>query len=458
MWKKPYGNNGKDISRDRLRRHALRQSCRPRRSAAVVRHAHAKGINYFDTAPYYCDDRSEEIMGRAFRTMPRDTFHVSTKCIEADGAKLRASLERSLTRLGVDSIDFFHIWCLLRPEQLDERRRGGAIAAAQRAKEEGLIKHLVVSSHLNGEDNAAVLDSGLFEGITIGYNAINFPFRGKTLEAAARHNLGVATMNPLGGGLIPRNAKRLAFLMGPQDKDVVQAALRFNVSQPAITCALVGFSCEREVDEAVAAVENFQPYPAEHIERVKAGIGAGSPGSALAASTACRARRGCRFRSSWIPSTRRSSRDGRRDEGPVEVALVAAGLGCRGVHRVRRLRRAVHAAPADPREAEGHRGAGVGRATLARSVPVGSAALASGATAEDVTPIGGSPFSRRPPQRRQRKPTAPCGCRGWKCRGRCGLLLLQRAGIAVGGGARSFSAGWPSNSVRIGFRAFAHIS
>jgi len=278
MWKKTYGKTGKDISVIGFGGMRFANPADLDTSAAVVRHAHAKGINYFDTAPYYCDDRSEEIMGRAFQAMPRESFYVSTKCIEADGDKLRASLERSLTRLGVDSIDFFHIWCLLRPEQLDERRKGGAIAAAQRAKEEGLIKHLVVSSHLNGEDNAAVLDAGLFEGITIGYNAINFPFRAKTLEAAARHNLGVATMNPLGGGMIPRNAKRLAFLMGPQDKDVVQAALRFNVSQPAITCALVGFSCEREVDEAVAAVENFQPYPAAHIERVKSGIGSSFEG------------------------------------------------------------------------------------------------------------------------------------------------------------------------------------
>jgi predicted aldo/keto reductase-like oxidoreductase len=85
-------------------------------------------------------------------------------------------------------------------------------------------------------------------------------------------------MNPLGGGLIPRNAARLAFLKGPQDRDVVQAAIRFNVSQPAITAALVGFSSEREVDEAVAAVEHFEPYPAAHIEQVKAGIGASFDG------------------------------------------------------------------------------------------------------------------------------------------------------------------------------------
>lgn len=278
MWTKPYGKAGVDISVIAFGGMRFANPADLDASAAVVRHAHAKGVNYFDTAPYYCDDRSEEIMGRAFRTLPRSSFYVSTKCGSPDAGELRASLERSLKRLQVDCIDFFHIWCLLRPEQLEERIRKGAIGAAQKAKEEGLIKHLVVSSHLGGEDNATVLDSGLFEGITIGYNALNFPFRAKTLEAAARHNVGVVTMNPLGGGLIPRNAERLAFLKGPRDRDVVQAAIRFNVSQPAITAALVGFSCEREVDEAVAAVEDFSPYPATHIEQVKANIGASFEG------------------------------------------------------------------------------------------------------------------------------------------------------------------------------------
>lgn len=278
MWTKPYGKTGVNVTVIGFGGMRFAHPADLDGSAAIVRYAHSHGINYFDTAPYYCDDKSEEIVGLALRNLPRESFYVSTKCSAADGGELRASLEKSLQRLQTGWIDFFHIWCLLRPDQLEERIRKGAIAAAQKAKEEGLIKHLVVSSHLGGEDNATVLDSGLFEGITIGYNALNFPFRAKTLDAAARHNVGVVTMNPLGGGLIPRNAARLAFLKGPQDRDVVQAALRFNVSQPAITVALVGFSAEREVDEAVVAVENFKPYSAEHIEQVKANIGASFEG------------------------------------------------------------------------------------------------------------------------------------------------------------------------------------
>jgi len=272
MWKKPYGRTGKNISVIGFGGMRFAHPEDLDQSAQLLRHAHAKGINYFDTAPYYCEDRSEDIFGRGLKGLSRDSFFVSTKCAEADGDKLRASLERSLTRLSTGYIDFFHIWCLLRPEQLAERTAGGAIAAALKAKEEGLVKHVVVSSHLEGAQIAEVLASGHFEGMTIGYNAINFPYRQKALDAALQHQVGVVTMNPLGGGLIPRNAARLGFIKGPQDKDVVQAAIRFNVSQPAITAALVGFANTQEIDDAVAAVENFTPYSAEHIEQVKAGI------------------------------------------------------------------------------------------------------------------------------------------------------------------------------------------
>lgn len=278
MWKKSYGKTGKEISVIGFGGMRFEKPNDLDHSAELVVYARSKGINYLDTAPFYCEDHSEDIFGAAIKQLPRDSFYISTKCGKATGSELRASLEKSLKRLNVQYIDFFHIWCLLFPNQLAERIAGGAIPEAIKAKEEGLIKHLVVSAHLGGDDIATVLDSGHFEGMTIGYNALNFPFRAKGLEAAARHQVGVVTMNPLGGGLIPRHPDRLAFLKGPDDRDVVQAALRFNVSQPAITAALVGFSNKAEVDQAVAAVENFQPYPPEHIQRVKSHIAANFEG------------------------------------------------------------------------------------------------------------------------------------------------------------------------------------
>ncbi len=41
--------------------------------AEVALYAHEKGINYFDTAPFYCDDKSEIITGIALSQLPRDS-------------------------------------------------------------------------------------------------------------------------------------------------------------------------------------------------------------------------------------------------------------------------------------------------------------------------------------------------------------------------------------------------
>ena len=269
MWTKPYGATGKDISVISFGGMRFEKPDDIDAMADVVLHAHRRGINYFDTAPYYCGDKSEDIVGAAIRQMTPGTFHVSTKCSADSGDELRASLERSLKRLHVEKIDFFHVWCLLNLDQWQARKDGGAVAAALKARDEGLIEHVVVSSHMNGRDLGQVLSEGLFDGVTLGYCAINFPFRDEAVNIAGQRNLGVVTMNPLGGGLIPDHADRFDFLKGPGDPSVVAAALRFNVSNPHITSALVGFSNKAQVDEAVEAVAEFKPYDRAHIEAVR---------------------------------------------------------------------------------------------------------------------------------------------------------------------------------------------
>lgn len=252
MQTKPYGQTGKRVSVIAFGGMRFEQPADLAASADLVRYAHSRGINYFDTAPYYCDDRSEDIFGAALSTLPRDTFVVSTKSGESDGAKLRAQLERSLERLRLDRIDFFHVWCLMSLEDWESRRRGGAVDAVLRAQQDGLVGHVVCSSHMDGDAIAQVLDTGSFAGVTLGYNAINFPYREAAVRAAGRRGLGVVAMNPLSGGLIPQNPGRFSFLARPDDPSVVAGALRFVVSDPDVTAALVGFARREEIDAAVA--------------------------------------------------------------------------------------------------------------------------------------------------------------------------------------------------------------
>jgi len=274
MWYKEYGKTDKRISAVSFGAMRFDNPDDIDASAQVVLHAHRRGINYFDTAPGYCKDKSEDIVGAAVRQMKPDTFYLSTKCMAASGVDLRKSLERSLIRLGVAKIDFFHIWCLVRPEQWQERLDGGAVEAAMRAKEEGLIDHLVVSSHLPGAALRKVLETGVFEGVTLGYCALNAAYRQEAVNSAGAMGMGVVTMNPLGGGVIPQNAKRFECLQGPGDPSVVAGAIRFNVSQKAVTSALVGFTTKKHVDDACDAVDNFMPYDSARLESIRKNLGA----------------------------------------------------------------------------------------------------------------------------------------------------------------------------------------
>jgi predicted aldo/keto reductase-like oxidoreductase len=157
-------------------------------------------------------------------------------------------------------------------EDWEDRKQNGAVEAALQAQDEGLIGHLLCSSHMEGEGLARVLDEKIFEGVLLGYNAINFPYRRTAVEQAGKQEIGVVTMNPLGGGLIPQNPERFAFLKTETADNVVSAALQFNLSHPAITTALVGFANNQEIDQAVAAANNFVPYSQKQQQKLQQNI------------------------------------------------------------------------------------------------------------------------------------------------------------------------------------------
>jgi aryl-alcohol dehydrogenase-like predicted oxidoreductase len=73
-----YGKTGKKVSAVGFGGMRFDETKSNAENAELVRYANSKGINYFDTAPGYCSDTSEDIFGEAFKDMPGD-FYVSTK-------------------------------------------------------------------------------------------------------------------------------------------------------------------------------------------------------------------------------------------------------------------------------------------------------------------------------------------------------------------------------------------
>ncbi len=238
--------------------------------AEVVYHAFERGVNYFDTAPMYSKDRSETIVGRAVPEMRKTgrPFFVTSKSCASEAKYVRKDLERSLERLNVEAIDFYYVWSLIQPHQLGERRAGGALDEFRKAKEEGLVKHLCVSTHLGHEHVVAMLDEseGLFEGVLLGLNALNGRMRLSAIREAARRGMGIGTMNSLAGGLLTAYAEHFEFLKRPEDVSILDTALRFNLSVPEVCVALVGFRNKQDVDTAVDAVERIQLLNASELE------------------------------------------------------------------------------------------------------------------------------------------------------------------------------------------------
>lgn len=227
------------------------------------------GINYFDTAPGYCDRKSEVIFGRAFKQMKGD-FYVSTKSGAKTADKLREDLENSLRIMDLQKIDFYHIWCVVTME--DYRARmvpGGPYEAALKAKSEGLIDHVVISTHCNGDEIETIVNEDAYEGITLGYNIMNFPYRKKGLEAAYNKGLGVVTMNPLGGGVIPANENYLSFIKDNEDDSLVESAIRFNASHKEITTVLTGISRIEDVIENAQIGNRIEPLSEERLKIIE---------------------------------------------------------------------------------------------------------------------------------------------------------------------------------------------
>jgi hypothetical protein len=289
--------------------------------ARAVYRAFERGVNYFDTAPYYCNDKSEDILGRAVKEMKKAgrKFYVATKTGVKNGREVRPQLERSLKRLNVDCIDFYHVWCLIHASQLPERKANGVLDEFRKAKEEGLIRHVCVSTHLGHDAVGPMLDlgDGLFEGMLIGLNMLNFNMRLPGAKAAAQRGMGVVTMNTLGGGLLMDHSDHYKHLLRKGDPSLLDTALRFNLSLPEVTTALIGFRNEGDVDSALDAYERVKILSPRRLEEFKKSVIAAS----LDFCTQCNYCRDCPVE---IPIVRfmeaynhRIVTDGKKPEAPI---------------------------------------------------------------------------------------------------------------------------------------------
>ncbi|GAB3660288.1 aldo/keto reductase [Glycomyces tarimensis] len=232
-------------------------------------------INFLDTSNGY--GLAERRVGEAIRRrggLP-EGFILQTK-VDPDpttgdysGERVRASVEESLERLGVDH---FPILALHDPEFMsqDGFAPGGALEALVELRESGVADHLAVASG-SLEVTERYLETGEF-AVVLNHNRYTLLNRSaEALYTKARENgLGVLNAAPYGGGMLvkgpeaqPKYAYRVrddafresAVAMAAACERVgiplAAAALQFSVRSPLVDSTVVGVTRPERMQESL---------------------------------------------------------------------------------------------------------------------------------------------------------------------------------------------------------------
>ena len=221
--------------------------------------AYNLGVNYFDTAFYYCHSNSEIAVGKALAPI-RDKVYISTKCpleLVKEPADFEKILDQSLAKLGTDYVDFYHFWGI-NQKVFDEKIVPlGLMDVALELKARGKIRHVSFSFHDTPEALKHIIDNGYaMESVLLQYNLLDRANE-EMIQYAASKGLGVVVMGPVGGGRLAAPTE-LVQKLGGGNLNTYELALRFVLGNPGVCCALSGMQTAEmaEKNAAVAALEN----------------------------------------------------------------------------------------------------------------------------------------------------------------------------------------------------------
>jgi aryl-alcohol dehydrogenase-like predicted oxidoreductase len=264
----------------------------------TLHHALDAGITLIDTAEAY--RTSEQLIGRALRAWPgrREEVFLATKVRGSDlsRAHVMEACEQSLRHLQVDYVDLLqaHSWDAGHP--IEETMR-----AFDDLVQQGKVRWVGVSN-FNVEQMEAAWRVRPFQSLQPRYNLLDRQVEAEILPYCREKGIGVLAHSPLAKGLLtgkyrpdhvfppddersrmPRfqgeefrrhlaAAGRLEAWARERGHSLVELAIAWVLSHPAITVCLCGAKSPEQVDEHVrAAAWRLAPHERDEVERVLAG-------------------------------------------------------------------------------------------------------------------------------------------------------------------------------------------
>jgi aryl-alcohol dehydrogenase-like predicted oxidoreductase len=275
------------------------------------------GLNYFDTAPLYGDGQSEVNLGAILRELRADVVvgtkvRIAAKDMTRIEAAVVESMEASLRRLGRDSVDLFQLHNLITAQRrsdvasLTPDDLSAVIHAFETLHRQGKTRFWGITALGDTEALHRAVDMGGFHTIQTVYNLLNpsggrqvpssFPYQDyrQLIDRAFARGIGIIAIRVLAGGALSgttdrhpiamqgvtplatgrdyaedaARARQVDFLLAEGTvESLAEAAVRFAISKPEISTAMVGTSSLEQLEQAVAAARGGALPPAA-LERV----------------------------------------------------------------------------------------------------------------------------------------------------------------------------------------------
>jgi uncharacterized protein len=182
---------------------------------SVIRAVIEMGVDLFDTARAYTN--SERRLGLALQKVGKPVV-LSTKSTNKT-SKIYDDVRESLKQLKVKKIDIYHLHNIVKFEEYEKvMGPGGAYEGLMRAKSEGLIGHIGMTSHSLPMLEKA-LEDGRVEVIMVCYSFLEPDAAKRVIPLAKEKDIGVLAMKPFSGGVIEEAGPALRYVL--QTKEIV---------------------------------------------------------------------------------------------------------------------------------------------------------------------------------------------------------------------------------------------
>ena len=280
----------------------------------AIRRAIAGGINWIDTAAQYGNGKSEQALGWLLPEAGA-TPYVSTKFgldvehLQDIPAQIEERLMASLARLKRSSVDVLQLHNrigtkpggrVMTVEQI--LGKNGVADGLERLREKGLIGYMGITAIGEAASVCEVIRSKRFDSAQVYYNLLN-PSAGRNMpeawtgqnlggiiEACRSNNVAVMAIRIFAAGVIAtdertgresvliantsvagdeRKTKAVFDAIGTGHGTRAQVALRFVLSNPDVSCAVIGSAELHHIDEALQAAE-MGPLSPDVLARIDA--------------------------------------------------------------------------------------------------------------------------------------------------------------------------------------------